>query len=194
MKKLFALFLFFPVLIFSQKTYKEFNVWDYKMELSVVVDGKSKGEVYMNYEEDGTAAMSFKDSEQRLEFADFLSTTYTKFKDWKKTALENNVKELVKEIDNGRFGSAIAFRYGKWQFSFGKHDLSAKMFITKEGKVYYVVSFPSVKSSSNEYIEQDAVNWVINDEEDVKNLISYLSDEVVNEFLNSQNNKDDLFN
>ena len=42
------------------------------MDVSVVVDGESKGEVYMEYEEDGSALMSFHSEADRKLFTDFV--------------------------------------------------------------------------------------------------------------------------
>ena len=62
------------------------------------------------------------------------------------------MKELLKEIESGDFGNTIAFRYGsKWKFSFGAHTIKASMFITKSGDVYYLLTFPEVEASDNQF-------------------------------------------
>ena len=194
MKKIIMLLLLVPLITSSQKKYSSFNVSTEQMDVAVVVDGESKGNVYMDYEDDGSAAISFDAEADRKLFTDFVKTTFNKFKEWRKTAIENNVKELLKEIESGDFGNTIAFRYGsKWKFSFGAHTIKASMFITKSGDVYYLLTFPEVEASDNQFMTNDKVNWIISEEKNINSLITALSPEKVNEFINNSSNKEDLF-
>lgn len=194
MKKIIIILLLVPLIISSQKKYSSFKIYTDQMDVSVVVDGESKGEVYMEYEEDGSALMSFHSEADRKLFTDFVKTTFNKFKEWRKIAIENNVKELIKEIDSGDFGNTMAFIYGsEWKFSIGAHTIKASMFIGKAGDVYYLLTFPEVESRDNQYMTNDGVDWIISDEKNISSLITALSPEKVNEFINNSFNKEALF-
>ena len=67
------------------------------------------------------------------------------------------------------------------------------MSIDKEGKVVYYLYFPKVESSSNEYIESDSQLLVMY-EKDINSLNTALSENMINEYLDSKSSKDDLFN
>jgi hypothetical protein len=194
MKKLLLLIFLIPLISTGQKKYGDFNLLTSNYDISVTAEGKSKGEVYMDIEDNGKASINFKSEKERNDFSSFLSKTVEKFKEWKKTAKENNVKDVVKEIDNGDFGNLIAFSYGGWKFSFGKHNVAAIMLINDSGNIFYALRFPKVTASDNDYIESDASVMITSNEDEILNIIELLKTETINGFIDGQNKKEDLFN
>lgn len=196
MKNFFFIISFFLFSIANgQETYSTYTSSNgvYEIKSSVVIDGKSKGEVYLDLNSDGDASLMLKTQLSRESFLNFINTTFDKFKDWKNTALENSVTDLNKDINSERVGDGLAFRYGSWQFNFSPINLKAAMSIDKEGKVVYYLYFPKVESSSNEYIESDSQLLVMY-EKDINSLNTALSENMINEYLDSKSSKDDLFN
>tara|TARA_B100001250_G_scaffold348854_1_gene319743 strand:- start:335 stop:928 length:594 start_codon:yes stop_codon:yes gene_type:complete len=190
----FALLIAFSS--YSQKKYGEYTSSRgvYKLSSAVVTEkGKSQGSVYLNLNEDGKTAMNFKNEESRLEFLEFVNNSYIKFKDWKATAIENNVIDMMKDIDEGMFGDNISFYYASWKFNFGKNKVSAVMSINKEGKVLYYLYVPKVAASDNEYMESDSQILIMNDD-DIASLNNILSSKVIEDFIKKENSADDLFN
>lgn len=183
---------------YSQKKYETFTGAGGVLEFSsqIVMDGKSKGRLYLDLNTDGLTSLKLNGESERIKLIEFLETTFTKFKGWKKTAIENNVKEkLVKDISSENLGNGLAFkRYssGDWYFTFRPVNITARMFINEEGKVDYFIQVPEVGSSDNEYIESDR-QIIIFEENDIEGLVKILKNEAIDGFMNKKSAAD-LFN
>ena len=200
MKKLAFLlaFILMGVNTYSQKNYKEFTGSSgvIKYSSQIVDEGERKGRLYIDLNTDGLTSLKLNGEKERLSFIEFLQSTYEKFKVWKQTAEENNVKEkLTKEIATKEIGNGLAFkRYssGDWYISFNPIEITANMFINEEGEVMYFLMIPQEESYDNEFIESDR-QIMIFEEEDINSLVGILENESINNFLNKKTAAD-LFN
>ena len=198
MKKIFLFITIFSLTLsaYSQKVYGEYTTSKgvITIKSSVVVKkGKTQGSVYLDLNKDGKTSMNFKTENSRLDFLNFVNRTYKKFKEWKATAEENQVKDMTKDIDEAMLGDNIAFLYGEWKFSFGKNKVRASMSINTEGKVTYYLYIPKVKASDNQFMESDS-QLLIMEDSDIESLNNVLSKEVIDAFIKKANLSEDLFN
>ncbi|WP_045493472.1 hypothetical protein [Chryseobacterium sp. StRB126] len=115
------------------------------------------------------------------------------FSNWKKTAIENKVAELDKEMDVKFDKYDIAFLYGsKWNLDFSK---SIKpRFKILNGKYLFILSNEySLTSSSNQFMTTKGFFLVLNDEQEFDNIIKSLDINAVNNLFNNKNKTEELF-
>lgn len=115
--------------------------------------------------------------------------TYAK---WKKTAEENDVSDLDKEIDIDKMNIECAFHYGGWNFDFSV-NLKARFKILN-GK--YMLIFQNkykLESSSNEYIDADGFLLAFSSEEEIDNFLKSLSLDDAKNYFNKKTSQEDLF-
>ena len=143
--------------------------------------------------DDGKSSMAFKTKFYVDDFITFLAQSKAKYSEWSQTAIENDVTEVTKEITTAQVGSSIAFYYGSWHFSFGKHGVTS-YFLMFNGKPYMSVMFPEVKASDNQFIDQKSVQVIFNNTDQIDALVKALSRETIDAFIADVNKKKDLFN
>lgn len=132
------------------------------------------------------------DEKKMPEFLSFLEFCKNKYVEWSATAKQNNVTELNKKIEpEKKFSTAAAFRYGKWQFDYS-NILSAR-FLISEGKHLLIFSTGELQSSSNQFMKNDGIALVFTDIEEIQAFIDKLDITKFNEFLNTKENKEELF-
>ena len=147
----------------------------------------------MDIKDDGDSSMGFKTEKDVDAFLTFLSQSKAKYAEWSKTAIENDVTDVTKEITTAQVGNSIAFHYGSWHFSFGKHGVTS-YFLMFKGKPYMSVMFPKVQASDNQYIDQESVQVIFNNTDQIDALAAALSRETIDAFITDINKKKDLFN
>ena len=193
MKKIILIIpLCFSLLISAQKKYSEYQASDEVFNLSVVTDGDRKGAVYMDIKKDGKSSMELSTIDDLNRFKLFLSKSKSKFVEWSKTAIENNVDEVRKEIMTEQLGNSIAFHYGSWHFSFGKHMVSSIFWVYKS-KPYLILKYPEVVESDNQYIDQKPITILFNGVDQINTLANNLSGEKIDTFIKEIENKKNLF-
>lgn len=111
-----------------------------------------------------------------------------KYIEWKKVAIENNVQDLNKRIEQtANVGSY--FMYGTdWQFQFSV-DLTFAVKFT-EGKHYMMIKTGDLVSASNRYMTHKGFLLVFSSEKEIDDFLELLSLEKVAEYLNAPDNKD----
>ena len=152
-----------------------------KFDIYIEVGGKYKTDQVM-------LSVASKDLDA---FKNALIQIRDKFLEWKKTAIENNVTDITKDFPVTLPRVTIAWYGTKWWFAFNQY-IKPKFFVFKDGKCAMVV-YTKAKSSSNEYIDQE-VYWVLQEESEFNDVISFLNDSVVIEHYNAKSSKTDLFN
>ena len=173
----------------AQRVYGEFQCYNGEIKTAVVLKkGKSKGAVYLNLDSKGDQSIIFKTKKQRHAFIDFLNSSLVKFKKWKQEAIENNSKNVVKDIESAKVGNSLAFNKGSLHFAKGKTTVIAKMIIAKYGPPAYALVIPQRVSGSNKYNKSKRSIILFNTEEEVSALILLLSDKVIKDFISNQSN------
>jgi len=173
----------------AQRVYGEFQCYNGEIKTAVVLKkGKSKGAVYLNLDSKGDQSIIFKTKRQRHDFISFLNTSLTKFKKWKQEAIQNDSKNVVKEIGSAKVGNSLSFNHGSWHFAKGKTTVIAKMVIAKYGHPAYALVIPKRVSDSNEYTNSERRIILFNTEEEVIDLVDLLSDKVIKDFISNTSN------
>jgi hypothetical protein len=125
------------------------------------------------------------------EFKEFLSYLKDTFVKWKKTAEENNITDIDKEIEFKKLFYSSAFSYGGWKFSINTRLRSYFKYLAKN---YYIVIYSSeLKASSNQFIKSDGFMLSFNSPEDFDDLINKLDENKVIEFYKEKEKKENLF-
>ena len=187
--------LLFVFLILSSINAQE-NYASFKQPSGDVVDIQIVAEnqhIYfpLHYSED--SGMVLENEKSRLAFLDFLNSSFNKFEEWEKTAKKNNVKDFDKDIASKKLGDTHYFKYGSWQFKWGKSDIYTKMTINEEGTAYFFVITPSYSSSKNDYIKSDRGILQL-DKECILKINEALSTNTINNIKSKKEDLDSLFN
>ena len=132
------------------------------------------------------------DAKKLPDFIEYLKLGKSKYEEWSKTAKENNVTELNKEIEPAkRFNTTAAFKYGKWQYDFS-NNLTAKFLILKD-KTLLTISTGNLQSSSNQFMKNEGVILVFSDADEIQQFIDQLDLAKFTELIKSKDKKEDLF-
>lgn len=122
-------------------------------------------------------------------FVDSLHKVYTK---WVKTAKDNNVTELSKELPLKFSKIEAAFAYGKWQF-----DNTVRLtprFKIVNGKYLLIVESGELQSISNQFMKSKGLYIVFNSDTEFDALINSIDIKKAGEFVRSKSKKEELFN
>jgi len=121
---------------------------------------------------------------------DSAKSTYAK---WKKTAEENNVSDIDKEIDIDKVKIECAFHYGDWNFDFSVQVI-ARFKVLDNGECLLIIQNKrKLQSSSNQYIDADGFLIVFNSESEIDSFLNSLSLEKAKKHFENKNSKEDLF-
>jgi len=203
MKKMTLLVIIALALIgYNSNAQKKFTTYDntyakktYDIQLSTEDNGKYT--LYIdalsldNLHEKGGLMV---DEKRHQGFIDALNEAKLKYQDWVKTAKENDVKELDKEIP---VKSKVAgyFLYGSdWQFQFLVNlGFDFKIF-EKDGATQYllIVRSGKMQSSSNQFMDMDGVVLVFTSDNEIQDFINLISLQKIKDFQNKPK-ADDLF-
>lgn len=130
-------------------------------------------------------------NKQLLDFKEHLSYLKDIFIKWKKTAEENKVTDINKEIEYKNKFYNSAFTYGDWHFDFNTKLTSYFKYVAN--KYYVVIYSPKLTSSSNQYIKSDGYMLSFSSPEDFDDLINKLDETKVIEYYKEKDKKEDLF-
>ncbi len=201
MKKLFILLITLTGgLASAQEKCNEFTIGGtvYKSHAYESAEGgKFKRNVYLEVVSEGTRSIRFGTDKQRYHFVNFISSTYTKYIGWEKKAIANKVKDTVKTIDQGEFGdelTSVSVEYGDLRFAEGSNKIAARMYISKNGKVYYYLNIYPRISDSNIYINTDGDTLFFSNKAEIDALLTALSTKCINEYMANESKKEELFN
>lgn len=104
---------------------------------------------------------------------------------------ENKVTELDKNIEYKKLTYSAAFTYGKWNFDYSV-NLTTRFKIIN-GKYLLIIDSDELQSSSNQYIKSDGFRFVFSSAQEIDELVTGLNINLVTDFYNKKNSKDDLF-
>tara|TARA_B110000046_G_scaffold170921_1_gene191246 strand:+ start:84 stop:641 length:558 start_codon:yes stop_codon:yes gene_type:complete len=165
----------------AQETYKDYSKGETQL---VIKEGKSQGTMYMDLGDIGLI-LNAKDREK---YGIFLTESYAKFSEWKEVALENEVKELTKEIK--KISVPSYFKYGsKWCFSTA--NMNTSIYIV-DGEIRMYAYIGKMKASANQFMVSKSELTFLT-EDDIKEILEVMNEEEINAFLNKTNSTEDLF-
>ncbi len=127
-------------------------------------------------------------------FTDAILEAKGKYEEWVKTAIENNVKELDKEMNISSIVDGY-FLYGrKWNFQFGV--FLKFQFRVREigGKIEHIllVKTGELQSSSNRFMKVDGFALIFSSAKEIDDFLTKISMSKIKEFQNKPK-KEDLF-
>lgn len=136
-------------------------------------------------------------NKNHAKFIDMLKLSREKFVEWSKTAVENNVTELVKEIKKNE---KDILNYQDASFILNEKIYLDDMatisyyFTIAEGKFFLIIQNPlDLKSSTNRFISVKGYRLGFVTVEEIDNFIEMLDLTRLKEFLNNNSSKQDLF-
>lgn len=198
MKKivLLLLFVFSCVFSFSQEKYSSYDskLLNKKFDVLVSKDDNSKIKFWVSsYSLDGAnkESMLIIEEENLNDFINYLDFLKSKFTEWKKTAIENKVDDLDKDISKLDKNYSSAFSYGKWQFDFST-ELSSNFKIIK-GVPSIRINSGELVSNSNQYIKSVGFVFIFGSEEEFDALKKVLDLQSAKDFFVKKESKQDLF-
>ena len=183
------IFILFFTISFAQDTYASFDMVSGPVDIKIT----DKQHVYFPLHFDGESGVVLESEKSRTLFTTFINSSFEKFKDWESTAKENGVKDFEKDISSKRLGDLHYFKYGSWQFKFGKSIITSRITINEDGEAFFLIITPKYTSSSNEYIKSDG-GVIMLDESAVTAINKALSTEFINSVKSEEENIDALFN
>tara|TARA_R110000787_G_scaffold220532_1_gene329231 strand:- start:206 stop:766 length:561 start_codon:yes stop_codon:yes gene_type:complete len=145
--------------------------------------------VYLNLNEKGDYGLILTKS-SRTAFVAFLTQSRVKFLEWSGKAVENGVKDMNKDIS--KINIKGVFKYGSWQF--GTSPLRTLFYVNKDGSTTMYLYGSKMTSSTNRYIKSGSAMVNLTSDEDFNSLVTLISDDVIDSFINKKNKSDNLFN
>jgi hypothetical protein len=172
---------------YSEKTYEIQLSKDNTGSLTIWIDALSLD----NLHEKGGIMVKEK---QYQSFVDALGEAKTKYEEWVKTAKENSVTDLDKEMPiKCKVGGYFLYG-GDWNFQYLVNlDFDFKIFESKgELKYLLIVRTGELQSSSNQFMKVDGVVLVFSSANEIQTFKDEISMEKINAFFNKPK-ADDLF-
>ena len=165
----------------------------YDIEATTVKNGNFTFYIYCEPKErDGKIGFSLK-SKKIEEFCTQLNAIKTKFEEWAKTAIDNNVTSYDKDFDINLCSVDAFFLYGsKWCFTYNIR-LKPYFKVTKDGECLIVINVGELTHISNRFMSSKGFMMAFKSAEEVGEFIKALDPQrVLNKSENDQK-KDDLF-
>lgn len=173
---------------YVNKTYDiQISIEDKKDNFSLYIDAMSldnahaKGGITIN-------------SKQHSDFINALNESKLKYLEWVKTAQDNDVKELSKEMSI-KCKTGSFFLYGsKWQFQFLVIPTFKFRILETGGKVDYLLTILTgeLTASSNQFMKVDGFALVFKSTDEIDAFSKAISINAINEF-GSKPKAEDLF-
>lgn len=190
--------LFLAIAMNAQKKFSEYSssYWtdktNYNIEVSNKGDELEKIYIDVHTLDRLQTEGSINVSKKRLpEFISFLNECKSKYVEWTKTAKENKVTDLSKEIETEKkFSTDVAFRYGKWQFTSAR--INPRFIVDNKGS-YLALTTGELQSSTNQFMKMDGLALVFSSEQEINDFIEKLNVDEIEKFIKSNSDKKDLF-
>lgn len=118
---------------------------------------------------------------QHPDFLKSLNVAKSKYQEWVKTAMDNNVKEVSKEMDI-KCKTGSFFLYGReWKFQFVIVPKFEFRVLENEGKAEHLLLVRSgrLTSSSNQYMQVDGFALVFKSADEIDTFVKTISSEAI---------------
>jgi hypothetical protein len=128
-------------------------------------------------------------------FIDALNDSKVKYEEWVKTAKDNNVNQLDKQMPFKSRADAY-FLYGsKWNFQFDFNLTYDFRILDVKGETKYLllVKTGELKSSSNQFMKVRGVTLIFESSKEIDTFLSFISKDKIDQFINKPK-KEALFN
>ena len=174
------------------------NSFGDKTERNIQISSKEKGK-YTLYIEALPMDKLFKDGggiqlseKQNPDFIKALETAKLKYEEWVKTAKENNVTDLRKEISVKPICGAFFKAGSDWHFQFKLSLTFTFMVLTIKDEVKYLLTINTgkVTSSSNQFTTVDGFSIIFASVDEIDKFKEAISIEKINEFIAKPKAKD----
>lgn len=126
-------------------------------------------------------------------FINYLNEIRVKYKEWKKTAIENNVKEIEKDFMIKSPYLQAGFTYSEWYYDLSVTLSSRFKYLDKIDNYAIIINSGELKSNSNSFIDSKGFALVFSSEEEIEDFINKLNNEKAIELIKSKEAKEDLF-
>lgn len=194
MKKTISLFIAFLFLIgfkcFAQDKFTTYDNAYFEKTFDIQISTKDKVDFTLwidahsfdKLHKEGGIEVSKK---QYDNFLNALKESKLKYVEWIKTAKENNVKELDKEM-TVKCKFDCYFEYGDWNFQRNVTPNFRFKILPKENDILYllIMSTGELQSSSNQFMKVDGFALVFSSESEIDDFINVISLQKINDFLN----------
>ncbi len=166
----------------------------YNISASEVENGKTRFYIYAaSADRYSDAVALIIKSEQLEKFKSVIDSAKVTYENWSKTAKENNVTELDKEISIDKITFECGFFTSSWHFDYSA-QLTARFKILSSGEYVLILENKSkLVSGSNKYIDSDGFFMVFTSSDEIDSFINKLTLESVNSHYEKKSSKEDLF-
>lgn len=184
---------------FAQKPVGTYTISYVNKEFEVTASTDKKGD--LNLYIDGYSLDKFSDKgglkvdqKNYVSFVDNLIIAKEKYIEWSKTATENTVKSLDKDIPGIKKQKLTGyFIYNDWEFDFGVNP-TYRFKVMEDGEHVLIIRTGKMTSSSNQYIDSDGVVYIFSSVEEIDDFLETISLAYANKVLNQKAATKDLFN
>lgn len=116
-----------------------------------------------------------------------------KYNEWKKTAIENNVEEIVKSLDIEPVEYNVSFSRGN-DLYLDQHCLTGFKFIGTKGKYILIYSnLMDLQHYSNRFIKSEGFMIAFESEEEIDRFLLWTNPQVIESEYKKVKDKSDLF-
>ena len=159
----------------ESKAENEFTLWVNAMSLDALHD---KGGISI-------------DNKQYNDFITSLKTAKEKYIEWKKVGIENNVRELIKDMKLKSIVDGF-FMYGDWNFTSDVYlQYEFKILeLKKEINYMLIIRTGQLQSSSNRFMKVDGFALTFLSEKEIDDFLNIISIDKINEFMKKPKAKD----
>ena len=166
----------------------------YDISASEVKNGKTSFYIYTASADKYVDYVALIISSERLnEFKAVIDSAKLTYEKWSKTAKENNVTELDKEINIDKVTFQCGFFTSSWHFDY-LVQLTARFKILSNGEYVLILQNKSkLVSGSNKYIDSDGFYMVFTSSNEIDSFLNKLTLESVNTHYEKKSSKEDLF-
>lgn len=177
----------------SEYSMSFFGQESYDIETSTIKNGKFTYYIYTkSKEKDGICGLMI-NSTKIQELFDALRQIETKFEEWSKTAVENDITNYDKSFEIILPKMDCFFKYGsKWCFHYG-WKIKPYFKVTDSGKCLVVINIGKLTASTNQFMHHDGMMMAFSSVNEIEDFIEAMNPEhTINNKL-EEKKKDDLF-
>lgn len=181
---------------FAQVKVGTYETYGKEYDVKAIIGDNGKLSVYFNIlgtRDSDDVEINLSSEDAVVEFRNSLNSLAEKYTEWRQVAIDNDVKDMTKDMPTKFPNVTIAWYGSKWYFDFGEKLSAIFMVMESSGEVRYsAVIGGEAQSSSNKYITQKYY-IIFRSLDDILSLYKALDPEAIKEKLNGKKDKDDLF-
>ena len=179
----------------AQEYFATYHLDYFDKEYEIQISDKTKYSLYINlpsmdtYNDNVGIIVSEKKHE---DFLNALKAAKSKYIEWRKTAVDNDVADFRKEMKTSANVKGFFYSIDEWKFDYSV-SLSFSFMVSKDGgKIILLVHTGELNSSSNEYIDHKGGVLAFESAEEIQAFIDLISVSAIEEWKKGPKT-DDLF-